>query len=106
VLIFSFFLNLLNLNYCIFARKRLLSGSVFKQGCVSGLIYYGSGSSIFVQSGSGSKIKQNFWRRFLFQIFLKSKFESNQIKNTCVIHHIQIHQWYLVHCTPYMQYQW
>jgi hypothetical protein len=55
-----------------------------EQGCGSGLIYYGSGSSIFAQSGS--KLKQNFRRQFLSQIFLKSKFESNQIKNTCVIH--------------------
>jgi hypothetical protein len=60
------------------------------QGCGSGLIYYGSGSSIFAQSGSrtgsGSKLKQNFRRQFLSQIFLKSKFESNQIKNIGVIH--------------------
>jgi hypothetical protein len=58
------------------------------QGCGSGLIYYGSGSSIFYQfgAGSGSKLKQNFRRQFLSQICLKSKFESNQIKNTCVIH--------------------
>jgi hypothetical protein len=59
----------------------------FYQGCGSGLIYYGSGSSIFAQSESGSKLKQNFRRQFLSQICLKSKFESNQIKNTCVIHH-------------------
>jgi hypothetical protein len=59
-----------------------------KQGCGSGLIFYGSGSSIFAQSrsGSGSKLKQNFRRQFLSQIFLRSKFESNQIKNICVIH--------------------
>jgi hypothetical protein len=36
--------------------------------------------------GSGSKLKQNFVRQFPSQIFLKSKFESNQIKNTGVIH--------------------
>jgi hypothetical protein len=60
----------------------------YRQGCGSGLIYYGSGSSIFAQSGS--KLKQNFRKQFLSQIFLKSKFESNQIKNagTCVIHKI------------------
>jgi hypothetical protein len=56
-----------------------------KQGCGSGLIQYGSGSSIFAKSGSssgsGSKLKQNF-----SQIFVKSKFESNQIKNTGVFH--------------------
>jgi hypothetical protein len=40
------------------------------QGCGSGLIQYGS--------GSGSKLKQNFRRKFFSQIFLKSKFESNQ----------------------------
>jgi hypothetical protein len=54
------------------------------KGCGSGLIYYGSGSTIFSQSGSssgsGSKLKQNFRRQFLSEIFLKSKFESNQIK--------------------------
>jgi hypothetical protein len=32
--------------------------------------------------------KQNFRRQFLSQILLKSKFESNQIKNTGVIHQI------------------
>jgi type IV secretory pathway ATPase VirB11/archaellum biosynthesis ATPase len=37
-------------------------------------------------SGFGSKLKQNFRRQFSSQIFLKSKFESNQIKNTDVIH--------------------
>jgi hypothetical protein len=60
-----------------------------EQGCGSGLIEYGSGSRIFAQSGSssgsGSKLKQNLRRQFLSQIFLKSKFESNQIKNI-VIH--------------------
>jgi hypothetical protein len=42
----------------------------------------------FSQSGygSGSKLKQNFRRQFLSQNFLKSKLESNKIKNTCVIH--------------------
>jgi hypothetical protein len=56
------------------------------------LIYYGSGtgSSMFAQTGSGSrtgsKLKQNFRRQFLYQIFLKSKFESNHIKNIGVIH--------------------
>jgi hypothetical protein len=35
---------------------------------------------------NGSKLKQNFRRQFLSQICLKSKFESNQIKNTGVIH--------------------
>jgi hypothetical protein len=46
------------------------------------LIYYGSGSSIFAESGSnfGSKLKHNFRRQFPSQIFLKSKFELNQIK--------------------------
>jgi hypothetical protein len=62
------------------------------QDCGSGLIQYGSGSSIFAQSGSGSssgsKLKQNFWRQFFSQIFLKSKFESNQFKNTGVFHQI------------------
>jgi hypothetical protein len=56
------------------------------QGCGSGLIQYESGASIFAQSGSssgsGSRLKQNFRRQF----FLKSKFESNQIKNTGVFH--------------------
>jgi hypothetical protein len=72
------------------------------QGCGSGLIFYGSGSSIFAQSGSGSgsgsKLKQNFRRQFLSQIFLKSKFESNQIKNTCVpvIHQKKFFKKYLV----------
>jgi hypothetical protein len=67
------------------------------QGCGSGLIKYGSGSSIFAQSGSGSgsgigsKLKQNFLSQFLSQIFLKSKFESNQIKNPGVT---SIHQKY------------
>jgi hypothetical protein len=68
------------------------------QGCGSGLIQswsgYGSGSNILPQSGyesgssygSGSKLKQNFRRQFLSQIFLKSKFESNQMKYTGVIH--------------------
>jgi hypothetical protein len=50
----------------------------------SGLIQYGSGSSIFAQSGSGSKLKQNFRTQFFSQIFLKSKFEPNQIKSTGV----------------------
>jgi hypothetical protein len=62
----------------------------FYQGCGSGLIKYGSGSIIFAQSGSssgsGSKLKQNFRSQFLSQILWKSKFESNQIKNTVVIH--------------------
>jgi hypothetical protein len=55
------------------------------QGCGSGLIQYGSGSSIFAQSGSGSssgsgsKLKQNFRRQFFSQIFLKSKL--SQIKS-------------------------
>jgi hypothetical protein len=70
----------------LFYKKCTCKHIVFIQGCGSGLIYYGSGSSIFAQSGSGSKRKQNFRRQFLSQIFLKSKFESNQIKNTCVIH--------------------
>jgi hypothetical protein len=57
-----------------------------KQGCGCGLIQ--SGSSILAQSGSSSgfNLKQNFRRQFLSQIFLKSKFESNQIKNIGVIH--------------------
>jgi hypothetical protein len=59
---------------------------VVQQGCGSGLIKYGSGSSMFAQSGSGSKLKQNFRRQFPSHIFLKSKFESNQIKNTGVFH--------------------
>jgi hypothetical protein len=42
------------------------------QGCGSGLIQYGSGSSIFGQSGSGSKLKQKFQRQLLSQILLKS----------------------------------
>jgi hypothetical protein len=56
------------------------------QGCGSGLNQCGSGSSILAQSGpgcgsgSGSKLKQNFQRQFLSQIFLKSKLQSNQIK--------------------------
>jgi hypothetical protein len=52
------------------------------QGYGSGLTEYGSGSSIFAQSGSssgsGSKLKQNLRRQFLSQFFLKSKFESNK----------------------------
>jgi hypothetical protein len=58
-------------------------------GCGSGLIQC-EGSSILAQSGSGSgsKLKQNFQRQFLSQNYLKSKFESNQIKNTGVIHQI------------------
>jgi hypothetical protein len=43
---------------------------LIKKGC-------GSGSSY----GSGSKLKQNFRRQFLSKKILKSKFESNQIKN-------------------------
>jgi hypothetical protein len=41
------------------------------QGCGSGLIFYGSGSgsSIFSQSGSGSKLKQNFPRQFFLKFF-------------------------------------
>jgi hypothetical protein len=54
------------------------------QGCGSGLIKYGSGSSS--GSRSRSKLKQNFRRQFPSQIFLKSKFELNKIKNTGVIH--------------------
>jgi hypothetical protein len=50
------------------------------QGCGSGSIK--SGSSIFAQSGSGSKLKQNVRRQFCSQTFLKSKFESNQLKKT------------------------
>jgi hypothetical protein len=69
-----------------------LKNNFLNQGCGSGLIQYGSGSGIFAQSGSGSgsgsKLNQNFRRQFLSQIFLKSKFESNQIKNTGVIHQI------------------
>jgi hypothetical protein len=70
----------------------MMQNNIFHQGCGSGLIKYGSGSSIFPQSGSGSssgsgsKLKQNFRREFPSQIFLKSKFELNQIKNTGVIH--------------------
>jgi hypothetical protein len=59
-----------------------------KQGCGSGLIQYGFGSSIFAQSGSGSKLNRTFEVNFFSQIFLVSKFESNQIKNTGVIHQI------------------
>jgi hypothetical protein len=47
---------------------------------------------IRICSGSGSKLKQNFRKQFLSQIFLKSKFESNQIKNTGVIHQIFFQQ--------------
>jgi hypothetical protein len=47
--------------------------NAYRQGCGSG-------------SGSGSKLKQNFRRQFPSEIFLKSKFELNQIKNTGVIH--------------------
>jgi hypothetical protein len=73
-----------------------------KQGCGSGLIWYGSGSgsSIFAQSGSGSKLKQNFRRKFPSQIFLKSKFESNQIKNTGVIHQIFFSKSSWCYCIP------
>jgi hypothetical protein len=43
------------------------------QGCASGLIQYGSGSSIFAQSGSGSKLKQNLFLKFFWsQIWVKS----------------------------------
>jgi hypothetical protein len=68
----------------------LLCLSLFFQGCWSRFIQSGFGSIIFAKSGSGSgsgsKLKQNFRRKFLSQTFLKSKFESNQIKNTGVIH--------------------
>jgi hypothetical protein len=72
--------------------KKWLKSVFTIQGCGSGLIFYGSGSgsSIFSQSGSGSgsesKLKQNFRRQIFSQIFLKSKFESNKIKNIGVIH--------------------
>jgi hypothetical protein len=40
---------------------------------------------IRIQHFSSIRIR-NFQRQFLSQIFLKSKFESNQIKNTGIIH--------------------
>jgi hypothetical protein len=43
-----------------FFTVQKFSSSYYNQGCGSGLTYYGSGSSIFSQSGSGSKLKQNF----------------------------------------------
>jgi hypothetical protein len=51
------------------------------QGCGSGLIQYGSGSSIFAQSGSssgsgsgsGSKLKQNFQKTIFFSNFFEIK---------------------------------
>jgi hypothetical protein len=46
-------------------------------GCGSGLIYYRSGSSIFAQSGSGSKLKQNFRRQF---VSLNQKYLCNSSK--------------------------
>jgi hypothetical protein len=51
-----------------------------KQGCGSGLIQYGFGSSIFAQSGSGSKLKQNFRSQFYFSNFFGIKIwvKSNQ----------------------------
>jgi hypothetical protein len=44
--------------------------------------------SIRIQFRIQATVKQNFRRKIFSQIFLKSKFESNQIKNTGVIHQI------------------
>jgi hypothetical protein len=69
------------------ASLLFLAYYAFRQGCGSGLIQCGSGSSILALSGSGSgsKLKQNFRRQCLSQILLKPKFESNQIKKIPVL---------------------
>jgi hypothetical protein len=63
----------------------LLSNSNWQTAELLSRIFQGCGSGLIL-SGSGSKLKQNFRRQFPSKNFLKSKFESNQIKNTGVIH--------------------
>jgi hypothetical protein len=59
--------------------KKLIADDEF-QGCGSRLIFYGSGSGIFAQSGSGSKLKQNFRRQFLSQIFWNQNLSQSKSK--------------------------